>query len=121
MHPTSSKKVSTSKTTPTPHHPTSPGKRRVFIEKPYQHIEPYRTRQPNQPTYSSLNTLLYHGLLVLTRMASSEPKPFAPKNPVQLDPPKDDPISVENLAKCDGTSPHLASVQSLLGTNELIV
>ncbi|KAI4135456.1 MAG: hypothetical protein LQ347_000675 [Umbilicaria vellea] len=34
-------------------------------------------------------------------MASSEPKPFAPKNPVQLDPPKDDPISVENLAKCD--------------------
>lgn len=27
---------------------------------------------------------------------------FAPKNPVQLNPPKDDPITVEELAKCDG-------------------
>jgi hypothetical protein len=31
-----------------------------------------------------------------------EPKRFEPKVPVQLDPPKDDPISVEELAKCDG-------------------
>lgn len=28
---------------------------------------------------------------------------FAPKNPVNLAPPKDDPISIEHLAKCDGT------------------
>lgn len=27
---------------------------------------------------------------------------FEPKTPVQLDPPKDDPISVEDLAKADG-------------------
>lgn len=27
---------------------------------------------------------------------------FEPKVPVQLNPPKDDPISVEELAKCDG-------------------
>lgn len=27
---------------------------------------------------------------------------FAPKEPVQLNPPKDDPISKEELAKCDG-------------------
>jgi len=27
---------------------------------------------------------------------------FNPKVPVQLDPPKDDPITVEELAKCDG-------------------
>lgn len=27
---------------------------------------------------------------------------FAPKEPVQLNPPKDDPISPEELAKCDG-------------------
>lgn len=27
---------------------------------------------------------------------------FAPKTEVKLDPPKDDPISVEELAKCDG-------------------
>jgi len=27
---------------------------------------------------------------------------FAPKQAVQLNPPKDDPISVEHLAKCDG-------------------
>lgn len=31
-----------------------------------------------------------------------EPKRFSPKVPVQLDPPKDDPISQEELAKCDG-------------------
>ncbi|KAI9677015.1 MAG: hypothetical protein M1817_006854 [Caeruleum heppii] len=33
-----------------------------------------------------------------------EPKNFAPKEPVNLDPPKDDPITVDELAKCDGTS-----------------
>lgn len=33
-----------------------------------------------------------------------EPKRFEPKVPVQLDPPKDDPISQEELAKCDGKS-----------------
>jgi hypothetical protein len=31
-----------------------------------------------------------------------EPKRFEPKKPVQLDPPKDDPISLEYLSKCDG-------------------
>jgi hypothetical protein len=29
-------------------------------------------------------------------------KRFEPKVPVQLDPPKDDPISQEELAECDG-------------------
>ncbi|GMF74958.1 unnamed protein product [Aspergillus oryzae] len=28
---------------------------------------------------------------------------FAPKVPVQLEDPKDDPITVEELSKCDGT------------------
>jgi hypothetical protein len=32
-----------------------------------------------------------------------EPKNFAPKTPVNLDPPKDDPITYEELSKCDGT------------------
>lgn len=31
-----------------------------------------------------------------------EPKNFTPKDPPKLNPPKDDPISVEELAKCDG-------------------
>lgn len=31
-----------------------------------------------------------------------EPRNFAPKNPPKLDPPKDDPISVAELAKHDG-------------------
>lgn len=31
-----------------------------------------------------------------------EPKNFAPKQPVDLDPPKDDPISLDYLSKCDG-------------------
>ena len=34
---------------------------------------------------------------------------FAPKVPVQLDPPKDDPISLEELAKCDGKWLHLGA------------
>lgn len=34
---------------------------------------------------------------------------FAPKVPVQLDPPKDDPISLEELAKCDGMHPSPSS------------
>lgn len=33
-----------------------------------------------------------------------EPKRFEPKVPVQLDPPKYDPITVEELSKCDGMS-----------------
>jgi hypothetical protein len=32
---------------------------------------------------------------------------FEPKVPVQLDPPKDDPISVEALAQADGTDTQL--------------
>ncbi len=31
-----------------------------------------------------------------------EPKNFAPKTPVNLNPPKDDPITYEELSKCDG-------------------
>jgi hypothetical protein len=33
-----------------------------------------------------------------------EPKNFAPKTPVNLAPPKDDPITPEELSKCDGSS-----------------
>lgn len=34
----------------------------------------------------------------------AETKRFAPKVAVQLDPPKDDPITMEELSKCDGMS-----------------
>lgn len=39
---------------------------------------------------------------------TEEPKKerFAPKEPVILNPPKDDVISREHLAKCDGELPH---------------
>ena len=41
-----------------------------------------------------------------SNMASSghveEPRNFAPKNPPNLNPPKDDPITVAELAQCDG-------------------
>lgn len=33
-----------------------------------------------------------------------EPKSFAPKMPVLLNPPKEDPISFDELSKCDGMS-----------------
>lgn len=35
-------------------------------------------------------------------ISSTMTERFAPKVAVQLDPPKDDPISPEELAKCDG-------------------
>ena len=41
-----------------------------------------------------------------------EPKNFEPKEPVQLNPPKDDPITVAELAKCNGKLP-LVSWSSL--------
>jgi hypothetical protein len=34
----------------------------------------------------------------------AEPKNFEPKTPVTLNPPKDDPITLEELSKCDGGS-----------------
>jgi hypothetical protein len=37
-----------------------------------------------------------------TMTEEKQTKRFEPKVPVQLDPPKDDPISQEELAKCDG-------------------
>ena len=33
-----------------------------------------------------------------------EPKKFAPRDPPKLNPPKDETISVEDLAKCNGTT-----------------
>ena len=33
-----------------------------------------------------------------------ESKKFAPKDPPKLNPPKDDPITIDELAKCDGTT-----------------
>lgn len=43
---------------------------------------------------------------------------FAPKDPPQLNPPKDDPISVEELAKCDGMLFYIAVLRS--GEQQLI-
>ncbi|KAJ6122508.1 Cytochrome b5 [Penicillium capsulatum] len=44
-----------------------------------------------------------------------EPKRFSPKVPVDLDPPKDDPISLEELAKCDGTDPERPTLVAIKG------
>ncbi|CRG85480.1 hypothetical protein PISL3812_02535 [Talaromyces islandicus] len=45
-----------------------------------------------------------------------EPKRFEPKVPVQLDPPKDDPITPEELSKCDGTDPNRPTLVAIKGT-----
>jgi len=47
---------------------------------------------------------------------AAEPKNFEPKKPVQLDPPKSDPISVEELAKCDGTDSSRPTLVAIKGT-----
>ncbi|CAG7967683.1 unnamed protein product [Penicillium nalgiovense] len=46
---------------------------------------------------------------------TGESKRFEPKVAVQLDPPKDDPISVEELAKCDGTDPNRPTLVAIKG------
>ncbi|KAJ5231462.1 Membrane steroid-binding protein 2 [Penicillium citrinum] len=40
---------------------------------------------------------------------------FAPKVPVQLDPPKDDPISPEELSKCDGSDSSRPTLVAIKG------
>ncbi|KAF8538745.1 progesterone-binding protein [Trichophaea hybrida] len=39
-------------------------------------------------------------------MSAPEPKNFEPKEPVQLAPPRDDPITLEELAAADGRDPN---------------
>ncbi|KAF2277340.1 cytochrome b5 [Westerdykella ornata] len=41
---------------------------------------------------------------------------FEPKEPVQLAPPKDDPITLEYLAKCDGTNEGYPTYVAIKGT-----
>jgi hypothetical protein len=72
--------------------------------------EPIETSsRHSSDTYRHLGPVIENRVLVLAPqvyiMASEEgsgSKKFEPKTPVQLDPPKDDPITVEELAKCDG-------------------
>ncbi|OCK90305.1 progesterone binding protein-like protein [Cenococcum geophilum 1.58] len=45
-----------------------------------------------------------------------EPKKFEPKKPVQLDPPKDDPISLEYLSKCNGINEDFPTLVAIKGT-----
>jgi membrane-associated progesterone receptor component len=40
---------------------------------------------------------------------------FAPKEPVTLSPPKDDPITREHLAKCDGTNEGFPTLVAIKG------
>ncbi|KAJ6164285.1 Cytochrome b5 [Penicillium chermesinum] len=46
---------------------------------------------------------------------TDQSKRFTPKVPVQLDPPKDDPISQEELAKCDGTDSSRPTLVAIKG------
>lgn len=45
-----------------------------------------------------------------------EPKNFAPKQPVQLDPPKDDPITRSELEKHNGDDPSKPILVAIKGT-----
>ena len=44
--------------------------------------------------------------IIMSESTTEKKGKFEPKNPVKLDPPKDDAISVEQLAKCDGKQDH---------------
>ena len=44
--------------------------------------------------------------IIMSESATEKKGKFEPKNPVKLDPPKDDPIAADQLAKCDGRQHH---------------
>jgi len=47
---------------------------------------------------------------------SQERKSFAPKDPPKLNPPKDDIITVADLAECNGTDPSKPTLVAIKGT-----
>lgn len=51
----------------------------------------------------------------------TEKKRFEPKQPVQLDPPKDDPITMEELSKCDGMDLSLYSRVDIVLSTKIAV
>jgi membrane-associated progesterone receptor component len=46
----------------------------------------------------------------------TSPKNFEPKHAVEIAPPKDDPISTEDLSKCDGTDSSKPTYVAIKGT-----
>ena len=63
-------------------------------EKPKPNLT---SSQFSSPLSFSRNTTI-----IMSEGTTEKKGKFEPKNPVKLDPPKDDPISAERLAKCDG-------------------
>lgn len=60
---------------------------------------------PGEPPYITLlqASALHEPFVIPSQMPAQEgTRSFDPKDPPKLNPPKDDPISVEELAKCDG-------------------
>ncbi|KAF2202253.1 putative progesterone binding protein [Delitschia confertaspora ATCC 74209] len=47
---------------------------------------------------------------------TEQSKKFQPKTPVELAPPKDDPITFEYLSKCDGTNEGYPTYVAIMGT-----
>ncbi|KAK8235958.1 hypothetical protein HDK90DRAFT_260635 [Phyllosticta capitalensis] len=95
------------------------------------HRSPSRVNIPTttSPKANYIPPLCYSTLFIMADNGmrdanhAEEPKRFEPKKPVQLDPPKDDPITPEYLAKCNGrsSSSGRTSVTVLIqfvGTNE---
>ena len=76
--------------------------------QPHQFRAPTDMVTANKSTTSGTINYLYYSYTSTRTMSSQgeEPKKFEPKKPVQLDPPKDDPISLEYLSKCDGENIH---------------
>merc|ERR1712059_43212 len=65
-----------------------------------------------------MGVLLNLYIAKMTEASSTEPKKerFAPKVPVQLDPPKYDPITLDYLAKCDGEHEGYPTYVAIKGT-----
>jgi hypothetical protein len=78
-------------------------------ETPSAHDSPVKIRTSPQHPPLVTTSQNHHGQILseMSDASSHETKKgqFAPKTAVELAPPKDDPITVDYLSKCDGTPP----------------
>ncbi len=66
----------------------------------------YPPQKPTNPTPNH-HELPFPPTTTMSSGHVPEPKNFEPKTPVHLNPPKNDPVSVQHLSKCDGKLPDL--------------
>ena len=68
------------------------------------------------PTLSNVGDMTSGDQAGAGAQRTEEPKSFSPKKPVKLNTPKEDPITVSELKKCDGSDPEKPTWVAIKGT-----